>query len=64
MKRVKKTKSLKAAKPAGKELAVKRFRSQAQWAAWLEKKHQSSPGVWLEFAKKGSGLTTVTYKEA
>jgi uncharacterized protein YdeI (YjbR/CyaY-like superfamily) len=54
----------KSASPARKELSVKRFRSPAQWEAWLERQHEKSPGVWLEFAKKGSGLTTVTYKEA
>jgi len=63
MKPGKKTKSAGLARGA-KDLAVKRFRSPAQWAAWLEKYHDSAPGVWLEFAKKGSGLTTVTYKEA
>src|SRR3954447_18931799 len=46
------------------DLVVKRFRSQAAWEKWLEKHHESSPGVWLEFAKKESGLTTVSYKEA
>jgi uncharacterized protein YdeI (YjbR/CyaY-like superfamily) len=46
------------------ELAVKRFRSQKAWETWLQRNHEKSPGVWLEFAKKGSGLVTVTYKEA
>jgi uncharacterized protein YdeI (YjbR/CyaY-like superfamily) len=64
MKATKKTKPAKAKKPARKELAVKRFRSPEAWETWLEKYHESAPGVWLEFAKKGSGLTTVTYKEA
>jgi uncharacterized protein YdeI (YjbR/CyaY-like superfamily) len=58
MKPVKKTKS---AKP---DLAVKRFRSQKAWETWLKRNHEKTPGVWLEFAKKGSGLVTVTYKEA
>jgi uncharacterized protein YdeI (YjbR/CyaY-like superfamily) len=62
MKPAKKTKSAKAAgKP---ELALKRFRSQKAWETWLKRNHEKSPGVWLEFAKKGSGLVTVTYKEA
>src|SRR3954466_455486 len=46
------------------DLVVKRFRSQTAWEKWLEKHHEASPGVWLEFAKKESGLTTVSYKEA
>ena len=46
------------------DLLVKRFRSQAAWAAWLERQHEKSPGVWLEFAKKSSGLASVTYAQA
>ncbi len=46
------------------DLTVKRFRSQAAWAAWLERQHQKSPGIWLEFAKKSSGLASVTYAQA
>ena len=34
------------------------------WAAWLEKNHAKSPGVWLKLAKKGSGTPTVSYNEA
>lgn len=50
-----------SAKP---DLSVKRFRSQAIWAAWLEKQHEKSPGIWLEFAKKSSGIASVTYAQA
>ena len=53
--------SASAVKP---DLVVKRFRNQAAWAAWLERQHQKSPGVWLEFAKKSSGLASVTYAQA
>ncbi|HEY9015930.1 MAG TPA: YdeI/OmpD-associated family protein, partial [Gemmatimonadales bacterium] len=38
--------------------------SQSAWEAWLKKQHEKSPGVWLEFAKKGSGVVTVSYAEA
>jgi uncharacterized protein YdeI (YjbR/CyaY-like superfamily) len=34
------------------------------WEAWLEAEHPSSDGVWLKFAKKGSGVETVGYGEA
>src|SRR3982751_2529423 len=64
MKATKKTKPANKAKSVKPDLVVKRFRSQDAWEKWLEKHHESSPGVWLEFAKKGSGLTTVFYKEA
>jgi uncharacterized protein YdeI (YjbR/CyaY-like superfamily) len=46
------------------DLPVKRFRSQAAWAAWLERRHAKSPGIWLEFAKKSSGLASVNYGQA
>jgi uncharacterized protein YdeI (YjbR/CyaY-like superfamily) len=45
-------------------LAAAAFASQAQWKAWLAKHHATSPGVWLEIAKKGSGIASVTYAEA
>ena len=64
MKATKKTKAATKTKSAKPDLVVKRFRSPAAWEKWLEKHHESSPGVWLEFAKKESGLTTVSYKEA
>ena len=46
------------------ELPVLEFSSQQQWADWLEQNHAQAQGVWLKFAKKGSGATTVTYGEA
>lgn len=41
-----------------------RFASDADWRAWLEANHETSLGVWLMIAKKGSGTKTVTYDEA
>ena len=41
-----------------------RFSSADGWRAWLDANHAESDGVWLEFAKKGSGEVTVTYDEA
>jgi uncharacterized protein YdeI (YjbR/CyaY-like superfamily) len=34
------------------------------WERWLERHHDSETGVWLKFAKKGSGVRTVVYAEA
>lgn len=34
------------------------------WERWLEDHHDSQTGVWLKFAKKGTGVTTVVYAEA
>lgn len=47
-----------------KELPVRRFASQATWQAWLDKHHETSSGLWLELAKKGSGLRSVSRSEA
>jgi uncharacterized protein YdeI (YjbR/CyaY-like superfamily) len=43
---------------------VRLFRSKRDWAAWLEKNHPKGTGLWLRLAKKGSGLRSVSYKEA
>jgi uncharacterized protein YdeI (YjbR/CyaY-like superfamily) len=40
------------------------FASQAEWESWLDAQHTSSDGVWLKFAKKGSGVESVVYAEA
>ena len=40
------------------------FASQADWEEWLEAEHAESDGVWVKFAKKGSGVPTVVYAEA
>src|SRR3984957_12609632 len=42
----------------------KLFKSKQDWAAWLQKNHQKSEGLWLRLAKKDSGLSSVSYKEA
>jgi uncharacterized protein YdeI (YjbR/CyaY-like superfamily) len=49
---------------AAKDLPVKRFASRRSWEAWLEDHHDSAPGLWLEFAKKDSGLRSVSHAEA
>ena len=36
----------------------------ADLEAWLEDNHDSSPGIWLKIAKKGSGVESVDYAEA
>jgi uncharacterized protein YdeI (YjbR/CyaY-like superfamily) len=46
------------------ELPVVAFPSRAEWEAWLSEAHESSPGVWLKFAKKASGIESVYYPEA
>jgi uncharacterized protein YdeI (YjbR/CyaY-like superfamily) len=46
------------------ELPVLPFASKKKWSAWLAKQHEKSSGVWLQLAKKDSGIRSVTYDEA
>ena len=45
-------------------LEQRSFRSAGAWRLWLEANHDTSPGVWLMIAKKGTGIESVTYDEA
>lgn len=36
----------------------------AEWRAWLEAHHSTSPGVWLVLGRKGGTLTTMTWATA
>lgn len=47
-----------------KELPILECEDRAAWAGWLDAQHDSSAGVWLKIARKGSGESTVTYPEA
>jgi len=40
------------------------FGSLQSWRDWLARHHQTSPGLWLKIAKKGSATPTVSYAEA
>jgi uncharacterized protein YdeI (YjbR/CyaY-like superfamily) len=40
------------------------FPSADAWEAWLEREHERASGVWLQIAKKGTGVATVTHAEA
>jgi uncharacterized protein YdeI (YjbR/CyaY-like superfamily) len=46
------------------EPPVLAFRSRAAWEKWLERQYEDEAGVWVKFAKKGSGIASVTYAEA
>jgi uncharacterized protein YdeI (YjbR/CyaY-like superfamily) len=46
------------------ELPTFQFESKKKWADWLAKQHDKSAGVWLQLAKKDSGIPSVTYEEA
>ena len=40
------------------------FASAQELEAWLEREHAASDGIWIKFAKKGSGVASVSYAEA
>ena len=40
------------------------FSSASEFRSWLAQNHADHPGIWLKFAKKASGIPTVTYAEA
>ena len=46
------------------ELKVLPFKTATAFEAWLKKNHAKSPGIWIQFFKKGSGVQTITYSEA
>jgi uncharacterized protein YdeI (YjbR/CyaY-like superfamily) len=46
------------------DLPVLAFGSLQSWRDWLAGHHQTSSGLWLKIAKKGSATPTVSYAEA
>jgi uncharacterized protein YdeI (YjbR/CyaY-like superfamily) len=50
--------------PESGDLPVVTFETADEFERWLEREHTSSRGVWVRFAKKGSGLQSVTYEQA
>jgi uncharacterized protein YdeI (YjbR/CyaY-like superfamily) len=55
---------MKATKSTNSEIPTLLFAQQKDWARWLRKNHSKSSGVWLRFAKKKSGIPSVSYGEA
>jgi uncharacterized protein YdeI (YjbR/CyaY-like superfamily) len=49
---------------AAPELETRAFATAEEWEAWLRAHHDTAPGIWIKFARKGSGIPTVTYMEA
>ena len=46
------------------DLPVKPFATQSAWERWLERNHERQDGIWVKFAKKDSGVRSLTYAEA
>ena len=51
-------------RPAKADLPIVGFDSPTAWEEWLGANHQTSSGVWLKLARKGSGVPSPTYAEA
>ena len=51
-------------KSAQVEIPTLAFTTQGAWSKWLDKHHATSPGVWIRFAKKASGVQSISYAEA
>lgn len=45
-------------------LEILQFKTVRGWTTWLVKNHATRPGVWVQIAKKDSGLASVTHAEA
>jgi len=46
------------------EIPILSFKNAKAWETYLSKINGNSNGVWLQLAKKSSGMTSVTYSEA
>ncbi|MFC0446723.1 YdeI/OmpD-associated family protein [Rhodococcus jostii] len=46
------------------ELSVEYFTGQSEFRQWLGAHHDSSPGIWLKMAKKGSAHSSIDYDQA
>lgn len=47
-----------------KDLPIISFASFEEWEKWLAENHGSSSGIWIKFAKKGSGILSIIPQEA
>ena len=54
----------KSKQPATLDLPMKLFKTPAAWEKWLEANHIKSAGIWMQIAKKGTGVTTCVAAEA
>lgn len=55
---------MKSSDKTAKELPIMAFARQQDWEQWLAQHHADSPGVWMQIAKKASGIKSVNYAEA
>ncbi len=50
--------------PPDDGLEVIAFETKREWETWLRRNHEKTSGVWVKYAKKKSGIPTVTHDEA
>jgi uncharacterized protein YdeI (YjbR/CyaY-like superfamily) len=48
----------------GDRTSPRLFKDRVKWRAWLEKNHGRAKEIWLAYYKKGTGKTSITYREA
>lgn len=46
------------------DFSIEFFADSAEWEAWLAKHYADISGVWIKFAKKDSGITSLNYAQA
>jgi uncharacterized protein YdeI (YjbR/CyaY-like superfamily) len=46
------------------DLPLVQPKSRKAWRAWLQKNHASSSGIWLVYAKKHTGIQSLSYSDA
>ena len=49
--------------PPTTQLSRQTFATAELWRAWLHEHHATSPGLWVQLAKKSSGISSVQYPE-
>lgn len=50
--------------PKELDLPIRLFKDQGAWEKWLSTNHSKSRGLWLQIAKKDSGISSVNYADA
>jgi uncharacterized protein YdeI (YjbR/CyaY-like superfamily) len=46
------------------DFSIEFFASSADWEEWLKEHYADTSGVWIKFAKKDSGITSLNYAQA
>ena len=59
---VKKRVTMKGAKAPPSQ--IRAFRSQKDFETWLDRNHSRTEGLWIRFARKASGIKSITHPEA